>query len=310
VEYLDEEKVRRILTYEALLPAVERALIDLSAGKIRQPVRSIVAVPEHHGLFGLMPAVDGDLMGVKLVAVYERNVDHPTHQAVIQLLSAKTGEPLMGMDGRLITEMRTAAVSAVATRLLARPGAEVLAILGSGVQARSHLTALRLVSSFKEIRVWSRTPEHTCQFANECGLLAMESAEAAVRGADVVISVSTVREPLVRGAWLAEGALVCAVSAVGPDKRELDDAAMQGYIVVESREAALRESGDLIGSGQMIAAELGELLAGKAAGTAKLPHSRPWTVFKSLGVGATDLAAARVVWERWKALVTGNESLT
>lgn len=310
MEYLGEEKVRSLLTWEALLPAVERALIDLSAGKIRQPVRSIVAVPEHHGLFGLMPAVDGDLMGVKLVAVYERNVDHPTHQAVIQLLSVKTGEPLVAMDGRLITEMRTAAVSAVATRLLARPDADVLAILGSGVQARSHLAALRLVRKFKEIRVWSRTPEHARQFADAYGLLAMESAESAVRGAGLVVSVSTVREPLVRGAWLAEGALVCAVSAVGPDKRELDDAAMQGYIVVESREAAMHESGDLLDSGQMIAAEIGELLAGKAAGTAKLPHNRPWTVFKSLGVGATDLAAARVVWEGWVALVTGNKSPT
>jgi thiomorpholine-carboxylate dehydrogenase len=253
-----------------------------------------------------MPAVDGDLMGAKLVTLYERNVEHPTHQAVIQLLSAKTGEPLVAMDGRLITEMRTAAVTALATRLLAPPDAEVLAILGSGVQARSHMAALRLVRNFKEIRVWSRTPEHARQFAEEHGLLTMETAEAAVRGADVVASLSTVREPLVRGAWLAAGALVCAVSAVGPDKRELDDAAMHADIVVESREAALRESGDLIGSGQTIAAELGELLAGKA----KLPRNRRWTVFKSLGVGATDLAAARVVWEAWKALVSRNESPT
>jgi thiomorpholine-carboxylate dehydrogenase len=306
VEYLDEEKVRSLLTYEALLPAVELALINLSAGKIRQPVRSILAVPDHHGFLGVMPAVDDDLMGVKLVTFYERNVDQPTHQAVIQLLSAKTGEPLVAMDGRLITEMRTAAVSAVATRLLARPGAEVLAILGSGVQARSHLAALRLVRKFKEIRVWSRTSEHARQFAEEFGLSAVESPEAAVRGADVVVNVATVREPLVLGEWLSAGALVCAVSTVGPDKRELDDAAMEGSIVVESREAALRESGDLIGSGQSIAAEIGELLAGKT----HLPQNGRWTVFKSLGVGATDLAAARVVWEGWKTLVSRNESPT
>ncbi|MGC2620044.1 MAG: ornithine cyclodeaminase family protein [Acidobacteriaceae bacterium] len=306
MEYLDEEKVRSLLTYEALLPAVERALIELSAGRIRQPVRSVLAVPEHHGFFGLMPAVDGDLMGVKLVTVYERNVEHPTHQAVIQLLSAKTGEPLVAMDGRLITEMRTAAVSAVATRLLARTDAQTLAILGSGVQARSHVDALRMVRNFKEIRVWSRTPEHARRFADEYGLSAVESAEAAVRGADVVVNVATVREPLVQGAWLAEGALVCAVSTVGKDKRELDDAAMEGTIVVESREAAVRESGDVIGSGQSIAAELGELLGGNA----HLPENGRWTVFKSLGVGATDLAAARVVWKGWRALVSRNESLT
>lgn len=306
MEYLNEEKVRALLTYEALLPAVERALIELSAGRIRQPVRSILAVPEHEGFFGLMPAVDGDVMGVKLVTFYERNVERPTHQAVIQLLSAKTGEPLVAMDGRLITEMRTAAVSAVATRLLARGDAATLAILGSGVQARSHVAALRMVRNFREVRVWSRTPEHARRFADEYGLAAVESAEAAVRGADVVVNVATVREPLVRGAWLAKGALVCAVSAVGKDKRELDDEAMQGQIVVESREAALRESGDLIGSGQSIAAELGELLDGKA----HLPESGRWTVFKSLGVGATDLAAARVVWERSRAFMSRDESLT
>jgi len=294
LEYLSEEQVRVLLTYEDLIPAVERALIDYSAGGIQQPVRTVLRVPDHDGLFALMPAIDGELMCVKLVTVYEKNIDRPTHQAVIQLLSARTGEPLVAMDGRLITEMRTAAVSAVATRLLARKDARVLAILGSGVQARSHLQALRLVRGFEEVRVWSRTPANAGRFASQCGGMPMATAEAAVRGADVVVTVSSTREPLVRGAWLAEGALVCAVGAVGPDKRELDNDAMQGDIVVESRAAAERESGDVIGSGRPIAAELGQLLAG----TQRLPRQGRWTVFKSLGIGATDLAAARRVWER------------
>jgi ornithine cyclodeaminase/alanine dehydrogenase-like protein (mu-crystallin family) len=293
LEYLSEEQVRVLLTYEDLIPAVERALIDYSAGGIQQPVRTVMRVPDHDGLFALMPAVDGELMCVKLVTVYEKNIDRPTHQAVIQLLSARTGEPLVAMDGRLITEMRTAAVSAVATRLLARKDARVLAILGSGVQARSHLQALRLVRGFEELRVWSRTPANARRFASECEAMPMATAEAAVRGADVVVTVSSTREPLVRGAWLAEGALVCAVGAVGPDKRELDNDAMQGDIVVESRAAAERESGDVIGSGRAIAAELGQLLAGAQ----RLPGQGRWTVFKSLGIGATDLAAARRVWE-------------
>jgi thiomorpholine-carboxylate dehydrogenase len=293
LEYLSEEQVRSLLTYEDLIPAVERALIDYSAGRIQQPVRTVMRVPDHDGLFALMPAVDGELMCVKLVTVYEKNIDRPTHQAVIQLLSARTGEPLVAMDGRLITEMRTAAVSAVATRLLARKDARVLAILGSGVQARSHLQALRLVRGFEEVRVWSQTPANARRFASQCGGMPMATAESAVRGADVVVTVSSTREPLVRGAWLAEGALVCAVGAVGPDKRELDNDAMQGDIVVESRAAAERESGDVIGSGRPIAAELGQLLAG----TQRLPRQGRWTVFKSLGIGATDLAAARRVWE-------------
>jgi ornithine cyclodeaminase/alanine dehydrogenase-like protein (mu-crystallin family) len=294
LEYLSEEQVRVLLTYEDLIPAVERALIDYSAGGIQQPVRTVLRVPDHDGLFALMPAIDGELMCVKLVTVYEKNIDRPTHQAVIQLLSARTGEPLVAMDGRLITEMRTAAVSAVATRLLARKDARVLAILGSGVQARSHLQALRLVRGFEEVRVWSRTPANAGRFASQCEAMPMATAEAAVRGADVVVTVSSTREPLVRGAWLAEGALVCAVGAVGPDKRELDNDAMQGDIVVESRAAAERESGDVIGSGRAIAAELGQLLAGAQ----RLPGQGRWTVFKSLGIGATDLAAARRVWER------------
>jgi thiomorpholine-carboxylate dehydrogenase len=295
MEFLDEEKVRSLLTYEKLIPAVERALTNLSLGRIQQPVRSILRVAEQgsdepRGFFALMPAVDGDLMGVKLVTFYERNTTLPTHQAVIQLLDARTGEPLVAMDGRLITEMRTAAVSAVATRLFAAKDARTLAILGSGVQARSHLEALRLVRNFSEVRVWSRTPVHARQFAAECGATPMPTAEAAVRGADVVVTVASVREPVLRGEWLEPNAFVCAVAVVTPDRRELDDAAMSATVVVESREAALRESGDIIGSGRPVYAELGEILAG----TKPVPHGR--IVFKSLGVAACDVAAAGVVW--------------
>jgi len=299
MEFLDEAKVRSLLTYESLIPAVERALMNLSLGKIQQPVRTVLRVAEHgsahpRGFFAIMPAVDGDLMGVKLVTFYERNTALPTHQAVIQLLSAETGEPLVAMDGRLITEMRTAAVSAVATRLFAKKDAQALAILGSGVQARSHLDALRLIRNFSEVRVWSRTPAHADKFAAECGANSAATPESAVHEADVVVTVSSVREPLLRGTWLAPHALVCAVAVVTPDRREMDDTAMEGVIVVESREAALRESGDILGSGQPIYAELGEILTG----TKPLPAGR--VVFKSLGVAACDLAAAGVVWRTLK----------
>lgn len=296
MEYLNEETVRSHLTYEELLPAMEQALIGLSTGRVLQPVRSVMRIPDDEGILGLMPAADGDVIGVKLVTIYERNVSKPTHQAVIQLFSARTGEPLVAMDGRLITEMRTAAVSAVAVRLLARRDARVLAILGSGVQARSHVQALRLIRHFDEVRVWSRTPEHAQKFAKELGAAATATAEAAVRRADVVVSATSTRDPFVRGEWLGSGALVCAIGAVGPGKRELDDAAMQGQIVVESREAAVHESGDLIGSRAAVAAEIGELLAGVQA----LIEPRSWIVFKSLGVGAEDLAAARIVWEKYR----------
>lgn len=294
MQVLSEDQVRSVLTYEALLPVIERGLIDLSSGRTQQPIRSILSIREYGGRFGLMPAIDGEYIGVKLVSVYEGNRSLPTHQAVIQLLSARTGEPLVAMDGRLITEMRTGVVSALATRTLSSPDADVLAILGSGVQARSHLRALHLVRSFSEIRVWSRTPQNARRFAQEFGVIATDTAESAVRGADVVLSVSSVAEPLVRGAWLSEQTLVCAVGAVGPRMRELDDEAMRAAIVVESREAAQRESGDLIASGQTVYAELGELLAGAK------PKPSGRAVFKSLGVAAEDLAAAALVWKMWQ----------
>ena len=295
MRYLSEDDVRAVLSYEALIPAVERALVDLSAKRIQQPVRTILRIgepgsDEARGFFALMPAVDEELMGVKLVTFYERNTTVPTHQAVIQLLDVRTGEPLVAMDGRLITEMRTAAVSAVATRLFAPKGAGVLAILGSGVQARSHLRALMKVRDFSEVRVWSRTPANAERLATEFGLRTAPTPEAAVRGADVVVAVSSVREPLVRGEWLGPGTFVCAVAVVTPDRRELDDAAMNAAIVVESREAALRESGDILHSGQAVCAELGEILGGTK------PHPTGRVVFKSLGVAACDLAAAGVVW--------------
>jgi thiomorpholine-carboxylate dehydrogenase len=198
------------------------------------------------------------------------------------------------MDGRLITELRTAAVSAVATRLLAKPSARILAILGSGVQARAHARALRLVRSFEEIRAWSRNMEHARRCAAEIGGEAMD-AESAVRGADVVVTVTYSAEPVLKGAWLSPGVLVNAVGAVGLVKRELDDEAIQGTVVVDSRAAAAQESGDIIHSGAPVYAELGELLAD----TRPIPTNSNRTIFKSLGLAVEDVAAARLVWDRY-----------
>src|SRR5881628_482152 len=180
---LDENAVRQLLRMVDLIPAMERALTDLSGGKAVQPVRLVLPVAEHKGFMGVMPAYAGAL-GAKLVTLYPNNQGVPTHHAMILLFKPETGEPLVIMDGRLITEMRTGAVSAVATRLLARPDASVLAILGAGVQARSHLEALRHVRPFREVRVWS--PRNAKTFAERFGLTAAPSAEQAVRGADKI----------------------------------------------------------------------------------------------------------------------------
>ena len=195
---LNEEKVRSLLRMEELIPAMAGALRDLSAGKVVQPLRQVLSITEHGGFFGVMPAYGGAL-GAKLVTFFPDNEGLPTHHAMILLFRPETGEPLVTMDGRLITEMRTAAVSAVATNLLARRETGVLAILGSGVQARSHLEALRLVRHFREVRVWS--PRRAPEFAREHGVIASASAEEATRGAEVIV-VATPR-PL--RSWKANG---------------------------------------------------------------------------------------------------------
>jgi thiomorpholine-carboxylate dehydrogenase len=195
------------------------------------------------------------------------------------------------MDGRLITEMRTAAVSAAATKLLAPPDAKVLAILGSGVQARSHVEALRIVRQFEEIRVWSPTIEHAERFAADIGGKSM-AAEDAVRGADVIVTVTSSKTPVLKGDWLKPGCHVNAIGACRPDWRELDDEAMQNNVVfVDSREGAMRESGDVILSGAKIYAELGEALADKVPARAD-----ETTIFKSLGMAVEDIAAATLVY--------------
>src|SRR5215213_10982208 len=208
---LDESAVGRLLRMEEVIPIMEHALAAFSSGTVVQPVRTMLPVAEHQGFLGLMPAYTGEALGVKLVAFYPRNTDVPTHHATILLFKPETGEPLVSMDGRLITEVRTAAVSAVATKYLARPDASVLAIIGSGVQARSHLGALRMVRDFREVRVWS--PRYAEDFARQFNVRATSSPEEAVRGADVVVTATTSRTPVLSGQWLSAGVHINAVGA-------------------------------------------------------------------------------------------------
>jgi thiomorpholine-carboxylate dehydrogenase len=292
--FLDEDQVRAVLSYDELIPAIRQALMDFSAGRVVQPLRTVMSVAAHSGWFAVMPAVYGDVMGAKMVTFYPRNVEleKHTHMAMIQLFRADSGEPLAMMDGRLITEMRTAAVSAVAVDLLARPEAKVLGILGSGVQARSHVRALSRVRRFEEIRVWSRSEGNARRFAEEVGAR-VTTAEEVVSGADVVLTLTSSPTPILQGRWLKTDALVCAVGAVTPDRRELDDEAMRGAVVVESREAAMREPGEILLSNAQVTAEIGELLHGAVIDG----RDRP-VIFKSVGIAIEDIAAAKLVCDR------------
>jgi alanine dehydrogenase len=290
---LDEDAVRRLLRMEDLIPAIARGLADLSGGKVVQPMRVMMPIADHQGFLGLMPAYCGGALGAKLVTFYPDNQGIPSHHATILLFRPDTGEPLAVMDGRLITEMRTAAMSAVATRLLARPDASVLGILGSGVQARGHLEALRLVRTVREVRVWS--PRNARAFADRFGVHAASSAEEAVRGADVVVVATTSQTPVLRGEWLASGAHVNAVGAPRPTWRELDDDALRkSRLYVDQREAATRESGDVIASGQ-IHAEIGEVVAGTKRGRTSADEI---TLFKSVGIAVADVVSADLVYRR------------
>ena len=296
--YISEQEVRSVLTYEALIPAIRQALIDYSAGLVDQPPRTILRAGNAEGFkngwFAVMPVVAGDVMGVKTVTFYPGNADlglH-THMAVVELLSRATGEPLAIMDGRVITEMRTAAVSAVALDALAPIEATSLGILGSGVQARSHIKAIRSMRpNIEDIRIWSRKPANAGRLAAETGARAVSIEEAAA--ADVVLTVTASPGPVLEGRWLSPEALVLAVGATGATLRELDDEAMQSsYIVAESRSCAERESGDVRLSGSKVEAEIGEILAN--------PETAPTgrrIVFKSVGMAIEDLTAAKLVWQ-------------
>ena len=296
--YICEQEVRDVLTYEALIPAIRQALIDYSAGLLDQPPRMIQRAGNADGVkngwFAVMPVIAGDMMAVKTVTFYPGNdeLGLHTHMAIVELLRRATGEPLAVMDGRLITEMRTAAVSAVALDALGARDVGSLGILGSGVQARAHIQALRVVRpSLKEIRIWSRTPANAERLAAETGGRAVPISEAAV--ADVVLTVTSSAVPVLEGRWLGPHAVVLAVGATGAPLRELDDEAMlSSFVVAESQTAVERESGDVRLSGAKIGAEIGNILSGAVAA----PRGRR-IVFKSVGMAIEDLTAARLVWQ-------------
>jgi len=300
--YIPEGEVRSVLTYEALIPAIRQALIDYSAGLTDQPARMVLragnAEGARNGWFAVMPVISGEWMAVKTVTFFPGNAELglDTHMAVIELLRRATGEPLAVMDGRLITEMRTAAVSAVALQTLApvvfANGPRSLGILGSGVQAAAHIRALRLVCpALTEIRIWSRNAAHAEKLAAEAGGRAVAVDEAAA--ADVVVTATSSPIPVLEGRRLAARSIVLAVGATGASLRELDDEAMQsGVVIAESRSAVERESGDVRLSGARVQAEIGDILAGST----KLEPA-PRIIFKSVGMAIEDLTAARLVWQ-------------
>jgi ornithine cyclodeaminase len=291
----DDAAVRRLLRLDALLPGMRRALIDLSAGHVVQPLRTVMDLPDGQGFLMLKPALTRDALVTKLITLLHGNAARglPTMLATLVLMDPATGQTLAVMDATWLTALRTAAVSAVAADALSPPGAKIVAMVGSGALARSHALALLAVRPVAEIRVWSRNPANVASCAKDVGGVACTSAEQAVRGADIVCTVTNSSEPVLKGTWLKPGAFVAAIGAPRPSWRELDDEAMRNIVVADCRESAEKESGDVMLSGVKVYAELGEILAGT-----KPPPSRGATiVFKALGQAVEDAVAARLVYD-------------
>ncbi|MDE0334933.1 MAG: ornithine cyclodeaminase family protein [Defluviicoccus sp.] len=288
--FYSEAEIAGVLEWPALIDTIEQAMISFSAGEVVQPVRQMLPVPGQDAFIGAMPAI-GDAMAVKVVTLYHGNAgtEIPTHQAVILVFDRETGSPVAVLDGRLITEMRTAAGSAAAARRLSVPNPEAVTIMGSGIQARAHANALAAVRPLGELRLWARTEASGRAAAEEIGAVFVADAEAAVRDADIVACTTSATEPILKGEWLKSGAFVASVGWNGRDGRELDDAAMANTVVVESYDAARDQAGNVRGSGCEIFAEVGEVFAG----TKTVPDGAT-AIYDSVGIAIEDVAAAKL----------------
>jgi ornithine cyclodeaminase len=300
---------------------MDAALRALSRGDAVQPLRHMVWLPNRAGLLGLMPGYLGEpkSFGLKVVTVFNGNHDAglPSHQGVVMLFGVETGEPLGLFDAGAITAIRTAAASGAATRTLARASAGDLALLGSGVQARTHLDAMRAVRPLRRVRVWSRNEAHARSFADRearrvgVPIEATRSVEAAVRNADLICTTTAAKEPIVRGEWLSPGAHVNAVGSSFAGNRELDATAVKrSRLFTDCRESAMNEAGDFLLAkkegafgDEHLLGELGEVLLEKIPGR---QSPEDITLYKSLGVAVEDLAAAHFLLRRAAETNTGS----
>jgi ornithine cyclodeaminase len=311
VRLLDQEQVTALLDMRECMAVMEQALRTMAHGGAVMPLRTMLRLPDGRGIFGVMPSYlePPDAIGLKAISVFPGNegTRYDSHQGVVLIFEATHGSLAGILDASSITAIRTAAVSGVATRLLARPDAGDLGLLGSGVQADTHLDAMMVARPLRSVRVWSRSADNASRFvararARYAGLKveAARNAESAVRDADLVCTVTASREPVLQGAWLADGAHVNAVGASLPSARELDsDAVARARLFVDRRESTLAESGDFLipkGEGRFddshIQGELGDLLLERVPGRRTAGDV---TLFKSLGLAIEDLAAGHFV---------------
>jgi len=317
---LDSRQIRELLPMPECIELMADALSALARGEVFQPLRTIARPPDAHGLLGLMPAYrsgEHGAFGLKAICVFPGNPAQgkDAHQGAVMLFSRETGELLALMNASEITAIRTAAVSAVATRLLAREDAAHLAIIGAGVQARTHLAALACVRPIKEARVACRNIEHAQQLADEMKLPfpiePVQTNEEAVRGADLIVTATSSLEPVINKAWISPGAHINAIGTHSPNSREVDSGTMGvARIFVDRRESAINESGDYLLAAkegvvtpESILAEIGELLIGAKVGRSSESEI---TLFKSLGLAIEDVACADYLFKKASTQNTGS----
>jgi ornithine cyclodeaminase len=318
---LNQSEVEQLLTMNECIDVMAEALTALARGEANQPLRTALVPPKTAGVLGLMPAYRGGeaaKYGLKAVCVFPENPSRglDSHQGGVLLFSGETGELLAVMNASAITAIRTAAVSAVATRLLAREDAAELAILGSGVQARTHIEAMACVRPIKRARVASRRTEQARRFADEMSprfsfpVEPVDSVEAAVRGADLIVTATTAAKPILKREWISPGAHLNVVGSSIPTTREVDGATMAATsLFVDRRESTINEGGEYLFAlregaigPDHIRAEVGEILLGSHRGRTSPDEI---TMFKSLGLAIEDLAAADYLYRKAKPLQAG-----
>jgi len=311
--FVNKEKVASLLPMEECIEVMEKMFHSLAAGECLQPLRNIMRLPDGSGLVGMMPGHVAKLgvMGIKVISVFHANKEagFPSHQGIVMLFDAKNGQPLMLFDALEITAIRTAAASAVATKLLSRKNASILAIIGSGEQAKRHIEAILLVRNIKQINVWSRNENNAKHLVNELSgeysipIYIMKDVQHAIEHADIICTVTASKEPVVMGGWIAEGTHINAVGSSTAATRELDTTAIaRSKLFTDCYESLFNEAGDFLipkkegaVTDAHVKAEISEVLSGTKKGR---ENTEEITVFKSLGIAAEDIFSAYHIYEK------------
>lgn len=313
--FVNKEKIASLLPMEECISVMEKMFRSLAAGECLQPLRNIMRLPDGSGVLGMMPghAATLGVMGIKVITVFHANSESglPSHQGIVMLFDAKHGQPLMLFDALEITAIRTAAASAVATRLLAKENSSTLAIIGSGEQAKRHIEAILLVRNIKNINIWSRNEKNAKQLVNELSgeynlnIHVKKDVQQAVERADIICTVTSSKEPVVMGEWIAAGTHINAVGSSTAAARELDTATIvRSKLFTDCYESLFNEAGDFLipkkeGAikDEHVKAEIGQVLSGTKKGR---ENEVEITVFKSLGIAAEDIFSAYHVYEKIK----------